>query len=164
MAVYRIDNRVRRGERRIDSHACRHRALGFLWMIEQFLWKLHGPANIRDASIQFAIDEIRAASKEQPDRRSNNEIVAEVSPRNFVPVRVVKSERQQAKHPAVARHAAFPDAQDRQRLAQHFWFVEENVADPSANDHAEQRAAGDKVAHSLRGKIRVPMFGEPEEK
>ena len=63
----------------------------------------------------------------------------------------------------MARHAAFPDAQDRQRLAQHFRLVEENVAEPPANDHAKERAAGDKVAYALRRQIGISAFGQPKE-
>src|SRR6266478_5738440 len=85
----------------------------FLRMIEQFLWKLHRPGNVRDAPIQFAVDEIGAASKEQANRRSYDQIVAQVRPRDFVLVRVVQREGQQAKHPAVARHSPFPYAQNR---------------------------------------------------
>src|SRR5205823_15031853 len=103
-------------------------------------------------------DKVGAASKEQANRRSNDQIVAEVCPRDFVPVRVVKSESQQTKHSAVARHPAFPDAQDRERLAQHFRIVEEDLAEPSANDHAKECAAGDKIAHPSRWKIGVPAF------
>src|SRR5438046_8408175 len=133
-------------------------------MIEQFLWKLHGPRNIRNASIQFPVDKVGAASKEQANRRSNDQVVAEVCPRDFVPVRVVKSESQQAKHSAVARHPAFPDAQDRQRLAQHFRFVEEDVTETYGNNHAKESAASNKVANALRRKIGVPAFGKPYEK
>src|SRR3954451_14372932 len=98
-------------------------------MIDQFLWKLHRPRNITDPSVKLTIHEVRALSEEQSQRRSYDEIIAEIQPRNFVTSRVIKREEQQPEHPAVTRHAAFPDAQDRQRLAQHFWLVEENVAE-----------------------------------
>src|SRR5215469_8450459 len=78
-------------------------------------------------------------------------------------MRVIKSESQQAEHPAVAGHSALPDAQDRQWLAQHFRLVKENVTEPAANDHAKERAAGDKVADPLRRQIGVPSFGQPKE-
>src|SRR5262249_59420882 len=103
-----------------------------LGMMEQFLRELHCPGNIRDAPIKLAIDEISAAPEEQPNRSGHNQIVAQVCPRDFVPVRIVKRERQKPDHSSVARHTAFPDAQDRQRLTQHFWFVEENVAEAPA--------------------------------
>ncbi len=78
--------------------------------------------------------------------------------------RVVKREQQYPKHPAVTRHPAFPDAQDRQRLTQHFRFVEENVPEPTANDHAEERATGDEVAYALWRQIGVSALGQPDEK
>jgi hypothetical protein len=68
-----------------------------------------------------------------------------------VSVRVVQSEKQQTKHSAVAGHSAFPNAKDRQRLAQHFGFVEEDVAEAPSDDHSKKRAASDEVADSLRG-------------
>ena len=80
MVVHSIDNRVRRVERRIDLRACCHRAFRFLGMIEQLLWKLHCPGNIRDAPIKLAVDEISAASEEQTNRRGDDEIITEVSP------------------------------------------------------------------------------------
>src|SRR5213593_2333144 len=157
------DDRVRGGQRWINLRARRHCTLRFLRMIEQFFWELHCPGNIRDPPIKLAVDEISAAPEEQPDRRGHNKIIAKVRPRDFVPVRVIKSESQQAEHPAVAGHPAFPDAQDRQRLAQHFWLVEKNVAEAPAYDYAKERAARDKVAHSLRRQIGVAAFGQPKE-
>ena len=101
--------------------------------------------------------------KNKPIGAVTTQIVAEICPRDFVPVRVVQSEKQQTKHSAVAGHSAFPNAKDRQRLAQHFGFVEENVAETPADDHAKQRAASDEVADSLRGQIGVSAFGQPKE-
>src|SRR4029077_5069199 len=54
-------------------------------------------------------------------------------------------------------------AKDRQRLAQHFGVVEENVAEAPTDDHAKQRAARDEVADSLRGQIGISAFRQPEE-
>ena len=82
-------------------------------MIEQFLWELHRPLNTCDPPVKFAVNEIGAASKEQTNRRSNNQVVAVVHPRDFVTLCVVQGEKQQAKHPAVTGHAALPDAEDR---------------------------------------------------
>ena len=63
----------------------------------------------------------------------------------------------------MAGHSALPNAKDRQRLAQHFGFVEENVAEAPTDDYAKQRAARDEVADTLRGQICVSAFGQPEE-
>ena len=55
--------------------------------------------------------------------------VAQICPGKFVPARVIKSERKNANHSAVTGHAAFPYPQDRERLAKHFRFIKEDVAD-----------------------------------
>src|SRR5262245_11618786 len=133
-------------------------------MIEQFLGELHRPGYFCDPSVELTVNEIGAASKEQTDRRGDNQIVAQISPRNFVPVRVVQSKQQQAEHSSVAGHSAFPNTKDRQWLAQHFRLVEEHVAQRTADDHAKQRAASDEVAHSLWGKISEPAFSQPNKK
>src|SRR6266480_2284046 len=161
--MHRADNRVRSGQRRINLRARRNCTISFLRMIEQFFWELHCPSNIRDPSIKLAVDEISATPEEQPNRRGHNQIVAHVCPRDLVPVGVVKRERQKTEHSSVARHPAFPNAQDRQRLTQHFWFVEKNVAEAPAYDYAKQCAAGDKVANSLWRKVGVAAFGQPKE-
>src|SRR5262245_42489669 len=98
-------------------------------MIEQFLRELHRPRNTGDPAVKLAVYEIRASSKEQSHRRGYDKVVAEVQPRNFVAACVIKREQHQTEHPTVTRHAAFPDAQDRQRLAQHFRLVKKNVAE-----------------------------------
>src|SRR4029077_17259303 len=110
------------------------------------------------------INEVCASSEEQSERRGYDEVVTEIQPGNFVTARVVKREKQQSEHAAVTRHAAFPNAQDRQRLAQHFRLVEENVTETPANDHAEQRAAGDKITYALRRQIGISALGQPKEK
>src|SRR5262249_42422248 len=112
-------------------------------MIEQFLRELYCPRNICDPPVKLAIDEIRAAPEEQSEWRGYNQIAAEIHPGVFVATRVEKREQQQPQHPAVARHAPSPNAQDRQRLAQHSRLVKKNVPGAPADDHPEKRAAGD---------------------
>jgi hypothetical protein len=92
--VDRIDDRVWRRERWINLRTSCYSPIRFLRMIEQFLWKLHCPGNIRDAPIKLAIDEVGAAPKEQTNRRSNDKVVAEIHPRDLVPVRVIEGESQ----------------------------------------------------------------------
>src|SRR6266571_1189732 len=91
-----------------------------------------------------------AAAKEQSERRGHTKIVAQVPPRNFVTTRVIKCESQQPDHSAVTRHSTLPNTQDRQRLAQHLRFVEKNVTEPPADDHAKERATSDEIAHFHR--------------
>src|SRR4029453_18200809 len=133
-------------------------------MIEQLFWKLHCPGNICNAPVEFAVDEIGAPAKEQTKRRGYDKVVAQVHPRDFVPMGIVKSEKQHPDHPAMARHAAFPYPQDRQRLAQHFRFVEENVPEAATNDHTEKGAAGDKVTNLLHRQIRITGFCQDAQK
>src|SRR6266513_952010 len=161
--MHRADERVWSAQRRINACARRNCTISFLRMIEQFFWELHCPGNIRDPSIKLAVDKISATSEEQPNRRGHNQIVAQVCPRDPVPVGVVKRERQYSEHSSVARHPTFPNAQDRQRLTQHFWFVEKNVAEAPAYDYAKECAAGDKIANSLWRKVGVAAVGQPKE-
>ena len=144
----RADDRFRRCERCVDLRARGNGAVGFRRMIEQFFRKLHRPGNVGRAPVKFAVDEIGAAPEEQPERRSHAKVVGEIGPGKFVPTRVIKREEQEADHPAVAGHSAFPHAQNRQWLAQHFRFVEKNVTEPATDDHAEERATRDEIAHS----------------
>src|SRR5436853_73355 len=53
--MHRADNRVRSGQRRINLRARRNCTLGFLRMVEQLLWELHCPRNIRDPPIKLGV-------------------------------------------------------------------------------------------------------------
>src|SRR6266545_1562077 len=64
----------------------------------------------------------------------------------------------------MARHSAFSYPQDRQRLAQHLRFVEENVPEPATNDHTEKRAARDKVSNLFHRQIRITGFRQDAQK
>src|SRR5262249_17727820 len=112
-------------------------------MIEQFLRELYCPRNICDPPVKLAIDEIRAASEEQSEWRGYTEMAAKIHQGDLGAAREEKREQQQAQHTAVARHAAFPNAKNRQRLAQHFRLEKKNVAEAPADDHPEKGAAGD---------------------
>ena len=51
-----------------------------------------------------------------------------------------------AEQPAVEGHAALPDAQDRQRVLRELLVaVEQHVAEPAAEDHAERAVEDDVV-------------------
>src|SRR5262249_34177683 len=118
----------------------------------------------RNPHIHLAINDVRPSQKQQSKRGRYDEIAAEVHPQNSVTARVVKRKQQAPNHPAVTRHAAFPDSQDRQRLAQHFRLVEEHVAETPANNHAEQGAAGDEIAYPLWRQIGGSALGPAEGK
>src|SRR5256885_7433720 len=50
------------------------------------------------SSVEFAVNEVRAAPEKQTDRRSDHECVAQICPGKFVSARVIKSERKNANH------------------------------------------------------------------
>ena len=87
------------------------RSIGFgaVRAIEDFLREKHRPRDVSGAAVELAVDEVRAASEEESDRSHDDEIIAEIGPRNLVPPGVVKGERDQPEHAAMARHSAFPN-------------------------------------------------------
>ena len=133
-------------------------------MIKQFFWKLHCPRNASGAPVKLAVNEIGAAAEEQTDRRCDDEIVAQIQPRNLMSMRVIKREEQQPDHPAMTRHSAFPNSQDRNRGPQHFWIVKKNVTEPSTNDNAEKRCPSNKVSDFCDRQIGISAFRQPEKK
>src|SRR5437763_5144066 len=56
-----------------------------LRQIEPFLWKLHRPRDGRGATVEFAVDEIRAAPEKQTDRRDHGNVIGQAEPRNALP-------------------------------------------------------------------------------
>ena len=81
-----------------------------------------------------------------------------------MPMGVIKGEEQQPDHPTVARHSAFPHPQDRQRRAQHFGIIKENVTEPSTDDDTEKRGPSNKVSDFCHGQIGISVLRQPEEK
>ena len=69
--------------------------------------------------------------------------------------RVIKREKKQADDAAVTRHPAFPNFQDRKRLAQHFRPIKQDVSESSSNHHAEKRSPRNKVRHALGREFHV---------
>src|SRR5207249_4417159 len=61
----------------------------------------------------------------------------------------------QPEHSAVARHSALPDAGHRERIAQHFRMIEQDVAEPAAQHDPEERPPGDEVTHLLNAKLGI---------
>src|ERR1700693_5960959 len=108
----RGDNRIRRSEGRIEFRASRDGLLRFADIFRELFRKLHRPGNIGRSPVKLAVDEIGAAPKEQTERRSDDEIIAQISPRKLVAARIKEREEKYAEHAAVARHSAFPDPQD----------------------------------------------------
>src|SRR5436309_12530150 len=162
VSAHCTDDRVRRGQGRVDSCARCDCALRFLRMIEQLLRKLHCPWNVRDAPVQLAVNEVCAPPEKQSHRRCYDQIIAKIQPRNLVTARVIKREQQYPNYTAVTGHAPLPDTQDRQRLAQHVRLVEENVTETPANDYTEQGTTGDEIAYTFWRQIGVSALRQPE--
>src|SRR5439155_14126933 len=55
---------------------------------------------------------------------------------------------------------AFPHPQDRERLTQHFRFIEKDVADSAAQQHAKKRRPGNEIADLLRWQVAVAALRE----
>ena len=89
--------------------------------------------------------------KNIPIGADDDKIVAEIRPGKFVPSRIKKREKKQTDDPAMARHPAFPNFENRKRLAQHFRLIKQDVSESASNHHAEKRSPGDKVATRSAG-------------
>ena len=83
-----------------------------------------------------------------------------IRPGQLVSARVDEREHDETEHAAVARHPAFPDSQNRERIAQHLRPVKEDVAEPAAEHHAEERGPGDEIAQRGLGQIGIAAFRE----
>jgi hypothetical protein len=60
-----------------DQGFARQQLPGLLALyFQSALWELHCPRNVRGASVEFAVNEVRAAPEKQTDRRSDHECVA----------------------------------------------------------------------------------------
>ena len=112
------------------------------------------------AAVKLAVDEIGAAPEKKAKRCRNDQIIAQIEPGDLVSAGKIKSERQHSQHPAVTRHSAFPYAQDRQWLTQHFRLVEQNVTEAAAQEHPNQRRAGDEIPDFRQRQIGVTAAGQ----
>jgi hypothetical protein len=64
-----------------------------------------------------------------------------------VPPRIPQRVQHHAEDAAVRRHPPFPDAEENQRVAQESAeIVEQHVAEPAAEEHAEDGATRDEIA------------------
>src|SRR4249920_3118002 len=115
---------------------------------------------MRYPAVKLAVNEVRCPPEEQSDWGDHDEVVAEIGPRNFVSPRVPIGEDDQPDHPAVARHPSFPNAHDRERIAQHFRTIKEHVAEAAAEHHAKKRGPGNEVSNLLNPELRVTALRE----
>src|SRR6267154_6213156 len=94
----RLDDFFRSDQRRIKVLRDNNCAVSKRFVFNQLFWELHCPRNVRGLSVEFAVDEIRAAPEEQTDRRGDNQRVTQIRPGKFVSARVIKTERKNANH------------------------------------------------------------------
>ena len=114
--------------------------------------ELHRPRHGGRTPVEFAIDEIGQPSEAQPERSADHEVVAQPRPVDLVPPGIPKSVKHHPENPAVGRHAALPDADEQKRITHKaVEIVKKHVTQPSAEQHAEDGATGDKIAHLIRG-------------
>ncbi len=106
--------------------------------------KAHRPRRIRRAAKEFAVDEVGDTDEEDADRRGGARHIAKADDRNLAQPCGGENGNDRADQSAVERHAAFPHAQDEQRVAAEFMRlvgdgVEKNVADTAAEQDADHR-------------------------
>jgi hypothetical protein len=113
------------------------------------------PRNAGHPAIQLAVDEIRTAAEKQSDGRDNTEIIARIRPGQFVPTRINEGEDDDADDATVARHSAFPNPQNRNRIPQHLGLVKKDVTEAAADHHSEERDPGDEIAQGRLWEIEI---------
>ena len=111
-----LNNQLGIVEGGIDFRAKGDSLVCFCGIFEQLFRELHCPGGVRCPAVELAIDKIGASTEKQPDRRRDHEGVAKIHPGKLMPVRVIKTEQQNANHAAVTRHSALPYAQERERF------------------------------------------------
>ena len=99
----------------------------------------NAPRQIGRAAPQFAVHEIREASKEQSKGRRYRHIIANAEQVQTVLLREVPQADHDTEEATVERHTAFPKLQHRHGIAEHLGLVKEDVTEPPAQDDAERR-------------------------
>ena len=101
--------------------------------------KHHAPRQIGRAepAPQLAIDEVAHAPGSQPCRHARRDEVHHLQPRPLARTRKPQLRRQHPQHAAMKAHAALPDVEDFQRMAEVVTgFIEQAIAQPPAHHHA----------------------------
>ena len=68
------------------------------------------------SAVELAIDEVRHPTEKQPERRDHAQPITEAGPSDFLLTGVKPGENHQPENAAVAGHAAFPNAENKQRI------------------------------------------------
>ncbi len=98
----------------------------------------NGPGDVSRAAPEFRANEVGDSAKEDANRRDERAQVKHSQRRRFVAAAEQEDADQRADQPAVKGHAAFPDFEDLDRMGKVIlWIVEQNDADPPADDDAK---------------------------
>src|SRR3546814_4181687 len=98
------------------------------------------PGHGRRPAPQLAVHEIGEAAEEEAEGHDAGDIVAEAQEIQLFLARHVPDGEQHADDSAVQRHAAVPELEDLDRMAEVIAeIVEEAIADAPADDDAEHR-------------------------
>ena len=115
------------------------------------------PRHAGDAAPQLAVHEIGEPAEEQPERRAARDIIGDAQRRQAVAPREPQDADHRAQRAAVERHAALPQLQRPQRLAQHGGIVEQDIGDPAAQNDAERRVEHEIVGMAPRHRRARPV-------
>src|SRR5689334_24615821 len=103
------------------------------------LRKYHCPGHRGRAAEQLSVDEVADASQSQANRNSGTDEIGDFPEIPMLPVCDPESREDHADESAMKRHAALPDRENRQRLANVAReIVEENVTQPRSEEHTSE--------------------------
>src|SRR3546814_930632 len=102
--------------------------------------KDHRPRQVRGPTVKLTVDKVGDPSEEQPNGRGAGDQVAQDQDREASLSREQPSRADHAQQAAMERHAAAPDHEYLKRIGKvPVEVVEEDVAQPAAQDDAEGR-------------------------
>src|ERR1051326_6244216 len=156
-----LDDCIGIAQARINFLCRCYRPLPFDGILEKFFRELHCPGNLRAPPVELAVNEICAPAKEQSDRCSRDQCVAQIGPPKLVAVRVVKAQRENPNHAAVTGHPTLPHPYYRERFAEHFWSVKKDVTNSTADQHTKERSPRYEITHPFPWQVAVTDLGEP---
>src|SRR5437773_585630 len=122
------------------------------WDLSTFR-KNHRPWNVRRAAEQFTVDEVADAAQAETDGGGGGTEIGNLPKIPTLLACDVPRSKDHADESAMERHAALPDREDGERLANvGREIIEENVAE-SASDHDTQNQIEQQIVQIVRGDI-----------
>ena len=102
--------------------------------------KYHPPRQVRDASVELAIDEVPQPACRDAERTERRDEIHQPQETQLVAARFKRHGDDDAQQAAVEGHPALPHRDDLERVRQVVaQLVEEHVAKPPAENHPENR-------------------------